>query len=244
MQKLKMHTPDITDENIEKIAALFPNCITETQKNGRLVRAIDFDQLRQELSRSPIVDGFQERYQLNWPGKHEALVLANIPTSQTLRPCPEESVDFDNTKNLFIEGDNLDTLKLLQESYLNKIKIIYIDPPYNTGNDFIYQDDFSETKEIFMQKNMELDQNGNRLVLNNSSNGRFHSLWLSMMYPRLKLARSLLTDDGVIFISIDDGEVDNLKKISNEIFGESNFISQLVWEKKKKALFYRRVFHQ
>lgn len=226
-----MHTPDITDENIEKIAVLFPNCVTEIQKNGGLVRAIDFDQLRQELSKSPIVEGIQERYHLNWPGKHEALVLANTPTSKTLRPCREESVDFDNTKNLFIEGDNLDALKLLQETYLNKIKMIYIDPPYNTGNDFIYKDDFSESKVKYSQRTHQLDDDGNRMVLNSESSGRFHSDWLKMMYPRLKLARNLLRDDGVIFISIDDGESDNVRKLCDEVFGEDNFLAQIVWQK-------------
>ncbi|AOW59001.1 site-specific DNA-methyltransferase [Legionella pneumophila] len=228
MQKLKMHTPDITHENIEKIADLFPNCITETRENGALARAIDFDQLRQELSSSPIVDGIQERYQLNWPGKHEALVLANTPTSKTLRPCREESVDFDTTKNLFIEGDNLEALKLLQEVYLNKIKMIYIDPPYNTGSDFIYNDKFRASKEYYDSKSQQIDSYGNRMILNTESKGKFHSDWLSMMYPRLKLARNLLSDDGVIFISIDDNEVDNLRKICDEIFGESNFVSQFI----------------
>lgn len=233
MQRLKMHTPDITDENIEKIAALFPNCITEMrQKKGAVMRAIDFDQLRQELSKSPIVDGLQERYQLNWPGKHEALIHANKPILKTFRPYREESVDFDNTKNLYIEGDNLDALKLLQETYLNKVKMIYIDPPYNTGNDFIYKDDFRDTKSTYAHKSNQIDEDGNQMVLNPESNGRFHSDWLSMMYPRLKLARNLLRDDGVIFISIDNNEIDNLKKLCDEIFGESNFIGTLIWRKK------------
>ena len=207
MEKLNLHSPDFTQENIAKLAELFPNCVTETREaDGTLKKAIDFDQLRQELSTS-VVEGPQERYQLNWPGKREALLTANAPIAKTLRPCREESVDFDSTQNLFIEGDNLDALKLLQETYLGKVKMIYIDPPYNTGNDFIYEDDFAEDTESYLQRSNQKDEAGNRLVANNESNGRFHSDWLSMMYPRLKLARNLLRDDGVIFISIDDNEV-------------------------------------
>ena len=224
MEKLKLHSPDFTQENIAKLAELFPNCVTETRADdGSLSKAIDFDQLRQELSTS-VVEGPQERYQLSWPGKREALLTANAPIAKTLRPCREESVDFDTTQNLFIEGDNLDALKLLQETYLNKVKMIYIDPPYNTGNDFIYEDDFAEDSEAYFKRSNQKDETGNRLIANTDSNGRFHSDWLSMMYSRLKLARNLLRDDGVLFISIDDGESDNLKKIGTEIFGEMNFI--------------------
>ncbi len=231
MDKLKMHSPNLTDENIRQLQKLFPNCITEAQdENGQLKKSIDFDQLRQELSNN-IVEGPQERYHLNWPGKREALLTANAPIAKTLRPCREESVDFDTTKNLFIEGDNLDALKLLQETYLGKVKMIYIDPPYNTGNDFIYEDDFSENTEEFMQRSNQVDEEGNRLVANTDANGRFHSDWLSMMYPRLKLARNLLKEDGVIFISIDDGEVCNLRKVCDEVFGERNFVANAVWQK-------------
>jgi adenine-specific DNA-methyltransferase len=230
MQKLKMHTPHFTNENIEKLAALFPNCVTESRiEDGALKRVIDFDQLRQELSTS-IVEGQQERYQLNWPGKRDALITANAPISKTLRPCREESVDFDTTKNLFIEGDNLDALKLLQENYLNKVKMIYIDPPYNTGNDFIYEDDFSENTDEYLQRSNQKDEVGNRMVANTESNGRFHSDWLTMMYPRLKLARNLLRNDGVIFISIDENEVANLSKICGEIFGDENVLGKIIWK--------------
>lgn len=231
MEKLKMHTPNLTQENIARIRELFPGCVTEARdEDGKLRLAVDFDQLKQELSDS-IVEGPQERYHLNWPGKREALLAANAPIAKTLRPCREESVNFDTTKNLFIEGDNLDALKLLQETYLGKVKMIYIDPPYNTGNDFIYKDDFAESTEEFLKRSNQKDAEGNRLVANTEANGRFHSDWLSMMYPRLKLARNLLRDDGVIFISIDDGEQENLKKVCGEIFGESNFIAQLIWER-------------
>jgi len=235
--KLKMHSPDLTQANIDKLAELFPNCVTEAQdENGNIKRAIDFDLLRQELS-DHLVDGPRERYQLNWPGKREALLTANAPIAKTLRPCREESVDFDTTKNLFIEGDNLDALKLLQEAYLNKVKMIYIDPPYNTGNDFIYEDDFAESIDEFLKRSNQKDEQGNRMISNMQSSGRFHSDWLSMMYSRLRLARNFLSDDGVIFISIDDGEIHNLRKVLDEIFGEKNFVSQLVWEKKKKGAF-------
>ncbi|MDO9423395.1 MAG: site-specific DNA-methyltransferase [Methylobacter sp.] len=230
--KLKLHSLDFTQANIAKLAELFPNCVTETREaDGTLKKAIDFDQLRQELSTS-VVDGPKERYQLNWPGKREALLTANAPIAKTLRPCREESVDFDATQNLFIEGDNLDALKLLQETYLGKVKMIYIDSPYNTGNDFIYEDDFAEDSEIYLQRSNQKDEAGNRLVANNESNGRFHSDWLSMIYSRLKLARILLRDDGVIFISIDDGEVSNLRKLCDEIFGEDNFAAQIIWKKR------------
>ena len=230
MDQLKMHSPNLVDSNIEKIAALFPNCITETKdENGELKKAIDFDLLKQELSQV-LVEGEQERYRLDWVGKKEAILTANAPIAKTLRPCREESVNFDTTENLFIEGDNLEALKLLQESYLGKVKMIYIDPPYNTGNDFIYEDDFAENTEVFFEKSNQSDDDGNRLVANTESNGRFHSDWLSMMYSRLKLARNLLSENGVIFISINDVEHANLKKICDEVFGTINFIESYVWE--------------
>lgn len=224
MEKLKMHTPNITDANIQLVADLFPNCITETKDElGQPKKAIDFDLLKQELS-SNIVEGSQERYQLNWVGKKEALLTANAPLEKTLRPSKDESIDFDLTQNLFIEGDNLEALKLLQETYLGKVKMIYIDPPYNTGTDFIYKDNFSKSVSEYYQFSNQEDELRNKLVANPESKGRYHSDWLSMIYSRLKLARTLLRDDGVIFISIDDHEVDNLKKVCNEIFGENNFI--------------------
>lgn len=232
MEKLKMHTPDLTQDHIARIRELFPNCVTEARdESGKLKLAVDFDQLKQELSDS-IVEGPQERYHLNWPGKREALLTANAPIAKTLRPVREESVDFDTTKNLFIEGDNLEALKLLQETYLGKIKMIYIDPPYNTGNDFIYEDDFAGETEEFFRKSNQKDYDGNRLVANTEANGRFHSDWLSMMYSRLKLSRNLLSDLGLIFISIDDGEVANLRRCCDEIFGEDNFVAQIAWEKR------------
>lgn len=232
MEKLKMHSPNFAEENITKLAALFPSCVTEsTDEDGNPKKAIDFDLLRQELATS-IVEGPQERYHLNWPGKREALLTANAPIAKTFRPCREESVDFDTTENLFIEGDNLDALKLLQETYLGKVKMIYIDPPYNTGRDFIYADNFAETSEEFLIDSGQKDEEGNRLVANTDSNGRFHSDWLSMMYCRLKLARNLLKDDGVIFISIDDGEVDNVRKLCDEVFGRDNFIDTIIWKKR------------
>lgn len=231
MEKMKLHSPDLIQDNIAKLAELFPNCVTETLgADGTPQKAIDFDQLRQELSAN-LVEGSQERYQFNWPGKREALLTANAPIAKTLRPCREESVDFDTTQNLYIEGDNLDALKLLQETYLGKVKMIYIDPPYNTGNDFIYEDDFAEDSESYMLRSNQKDEAGNRLIANSDSNGRFHSDWLSMIYPRLKLARNLLRDDGVIFISIDDNEIRGVSALCNEIFGESNFIVEIVWEK-------------
>lgn len=231
MEKLRMTSPDLTDANIEKLAELFPTVVTETiDAEGNATKAIDFDLLRQELSEH-VVEGPQERYQLDWPGKRAAAFAANAPIAKTLRPVREESIDFDSTKNLFIEGDNLDALKLLQESYLGKVKLIYIDPPYNTGGDFIYDDDFAETAESFLTRSGQVDAEGNRLVANSESNGRYHSDWLSMMYPRLKLARNLLKDDGAIFISIDDHEIDNLRKLCDEVFGARNFVAQIIWQK-------------
>ncbi len=231
MEKLKLHTPNLTADNIEKVAALFPNCVTETRDEaGKLTRAIDFDQLRQELS-DHIVEGPRERYHLDWPGKREALLAANAPIAKTLRPCRKESVDFDTTKNLFIEGDNLDALKLLQETYLGKVRMIYIDPPYNTGNDFIYEDDFAESSEAYKRRSNEKDERGNRLVANTDSNGRFHSDWLTMIYSRLRLARNLLTDDGLIFISIDDNELADLRHACDEVFGRENNVETFVWKK-------------
>lgn len=232
MEKLKMHTPDLTQDHIARIRELFPNCVTEARdESGKLKLAVDFDQLKQELSDS-IVEGPQERYHLNWPGKREALLTANAPIAKTLRPAREESVDFDTTKNLFIEGDNLEALKLLQETYLGKVKMIYIDPPYNTGNDFVYDDDFSEDAHEFLLRSNQKDHLGNQLVANKESNGRFHSDWISMLYSRLKLSRNLLSDDGLIFVSIDEGEVSNLRKIMDEVFGEKNFITFFVWKNK------------
>lgn len=232
MEKLKLHSSDFTEENIAKLAELFPNCVTESQhEDGTLKRSIDFDQLRQELS-GHVVDGPRERFHLNWPGKKEALLTANAPVAKTLRPVREESIDFDRTRNLFIEGDNLDTLKLLQESYLNKVKMIYIDPPYNTGHDFIYNDDFAEHSSGYVERTDQQDEQGNRLVLNPEYSGRFHSNWLTMIYPRLKLARNLLRNDGVIFISIDDREVANLRRVCDEVFGEENFIDPIIWKKR------------
>lgn len=231
MEKLKMHSPDLTHSNIARIRELFPDCVTEAKsEDGRVRLTVDFDQLKQTLSES-LVEGPQERYQLNWPGKREALLTANAPIAKTLRPCREESVDFDTTKNLFIEGDNLEALKLLQETYLGKVKLIYIDPPYNTGRDFIYDDDFSESTDSYLIHSNQTDEQGSRLVANTEANGRFHSDWLSMIYARLRLARNLLKEDGVIFISIDDHEVDNLRKACGEVFGEENFIAQIIWQK-------------
>ena len=230
-----MHTQDIVDVNVGKIGKLFPNCLTERiGENGRLEHAIDFDKLRLELSKD-IVEGAQERYQFTWPGKREAIRIANTPSNMTLRPDRESSVDFDNTGNLYIEGDNLEVLKLLREDYLGKVKMIYIDPPYNTGNDFVYEDDFSQTAGEFRDKSGMFDEDGNMILqnyeVNSESNGRFHTDWLNMIYPRLKVAKDLLTEDGVIFISIDDNEVENLRKVCDEVFGERNFIAQLIWER-------------
>lgn len=232
MEKLKMHTPDLTRENVDRLATLFPNCVTEAHdEHGKLIRAIDFDQLRQELS-DHVVDGPRERYHLDWPGKREALLAANAPIAKTLRPCREESVDFDTTRNLFIEGDNLDALKLLQETYLGKVKMIYIDPPYNTGNDFIYEDDFAEDSAGYLKRSQQTNESGVRLIANPETNGRFHSDWLSMLYPRLRLAVNLLSEDGVLFISVDDGEVSNARKMCDQIFGEQQFAAQIIWKKR------------
>lgn len=231
MEHLNMQSMDKVAANVAKIRELFPNCVTERINNeGKLEHAIDFDMLKQELS-DHVVDDLQERYQFTWPNKRKAILAANAPINKTLRPCREESVDFDNTENLYIEGDNLDVLKLLQETYLGKVKMIYIDPPYNTGKDFIYNDDFKQSTEEYIENSGQLDGEGNRFVANTESNGRFHTNWLNMIYPRLKLAKDLLSDDGVIFISIDDNEVENLRKICDEIFGENNFLAQVIWER-------------
>lgn len=233
MDKLKMHTPNKADENFAKLAALFPNAVTETidPVTDEVVRAIDKDVLMQEIN-TTVVDGKDERYQFTWPDKKKAVLAANAPINKTLRPCREESVDFDNTENLYIEGDNLDVLKLLQETYLGKVKMIYIDPPYNTGNDFVYNDDFAENSEKYLERSGQFDEDGNRLFQNTESNGRFHTDWLNMIYPRLKLAKDLLSDDGVIFISIDDNEVENLRKVCDELFGSLNYLGTFIWRKK------------
>ena len=247
MDKLKMHSPALTQDNVARLRELFPGCVTEAQaEDGSVTLAVDFDQLRQELSAS-LVEGPQERYQLNWPGKREALLTANAPIAKTLRPVREESVDFDTTKNLFIEGDNLDALKLLQETYLGKIKMIYIDPPYNTGNDFIYEDDFTVHASEYLRRSNQKDEQGNRLVANTAANGRFHSDWLSLIYPRLRMARNLLTDDGAMFINIDDSELGNLKKVCDEVFGEDNFIANVAWkhtqQSKNDERYFARVYN-
>ena len=223
MDKLKMMSMDNVQENIKKIQALFPNAVKEVLRDGKPTLAVDFDVLKQEMS-NVLIDDREERYQFTWPDKKKSILLANSPISATLRPCVEESVDFDNTQNLYIEGDNLDVLKLLQETYLGKIKMIYIDPPYNTGHDFVYNDDFAQSSDEYFANSGQYDEQGNRLVHNTDSNGRFHTDWLNMMYPRLKVAKDLLADDGVIFISIDDNELHNLIKICDEIFGEANFV--------------------
>lgn len=231
MDKMKMQTSDLADENFQKLAKLFPNAVTETKdENGNVVRSIDADVLRQEINTS-VVEGAEERYQFTWPGKREAIRLAAAPIAASLRPCREESVDFDKTENIYIEGDNLDVLKLLRETYLGKVKMIYIDPPYNTGNDFIYEDDFAGDTEEFLLRDNQYDEQGNRLVQNTESNGRFHTDWLNMICPRLRIAKDLLSEDGVIFISIDDNEQHNLRKICDEVFGSQNFVAQLVWER-------------
>lgn len=231
MEHLNMQSMDKVAANVAKIRELFPNCVTEKINNeGKLEHAIDFDMLKQELS-DHVVDGLQERYQFTWPDKRKAILAANAPINKTLRPCREESVDFDNTENLYIEGDNLEVLKLLQETYLGKVKMIYIDPPYNTGNDFVYRDEFKQNASEYKDNSGQYDDDGNQMVTNTESNGRFHTDWLNMMYPRLKLAKDLLSDDGVIFISIDDNEVENLRKICDEIFGENNFLAQVIWER-------------
>ena len=239
MEKLKMQTADMAEKNIELLGQLFPNCLTEKKNDeGKLVRAIDFDKLRQELA-CEVVEGTEERYQFTWPDKRAAIRLANAPTNKTLRPCREESVDFDNTENLYIEGDNLEVLKLLRENYLGKVKMIYIDPPYNTGNDFVYNDDFAMGVTEFKTQSGLFDEEGyhmvDPMVQNTESNGRFHTDWLNMIYPRLKVAKDLLSDDGVIFISIDDNEVENLRKICDEIFGAENHIETVIWKNKYGA---------
>lgn len=237
MENLKMHSLDGVQRNIDLIGKLFPNAITEVKRNGKVEHAIDFDVLRQELSDS-IVEGREERYQFTWPDKKKAMLAANAPITATLRPVEADSVGKDGTpggfdsENLYIEGDNLEVLKLLQETYLGKVKMIYIDPPYNTGNDFVYEDDFAQSTEDYMGNSGQYDEEGNRMVTNTESNGRFHTDWLNMIYPRLKLAKDLLAEDGVIFISIDDGEAANLLKVCNDIFGESNFVADLIWQKK------------
>lgn len=231
MDKLRMQTANKADENFKKLAAMFPDAVTETiNENGEVVRAIDKDVLMQEIS-CKVVDGNEERYQFTWPDKKKSVLLANAPINKTLRPCREESVDFDTTENLYIEGDNLEVLKLLQETYLGKIKMIYIDPPYNTGNDFVYEDDFAQSTDEYLANSGQFDEEGNRMVQNTESNGRFHTDWLNMMYPRLKLAKDLLSEDGVIFISLDDGEIDNLKKISDEVLGSQNYVGTVIWER-------------
>ena len=229
MDKLKMQTVNKADENFKKLAAMFPNAVTETiDENGEIVRAIDKDVLMQEIS-CKVVDGNEERYQFTWPDKKKSVLLANAPINKTLRPCREESVDFDNTENLYIEGDNLEVLKLLQETYLGKIKMIYIDPPYNTGKDFIYNDKFNQSQDEYIETSGQYDDYGNQLVQNVESNGRFHTDWLNMIYPRIRLSKDLLTDDGVIFISIDNRESANLRKVCNDVFGESCFVTDAIW---------------
>lgn len=238
--KLDLSSPDLVNQNIEKIAALFPNCVTETAEG----KAIDFDLLKQELNQE-VVEGAKERYRLEWPGKKEAIVTANLPTTKTLRPVREDSVNFDTTENMYIEGDNLEVLKILQESYLGKIKIVYIDPPYNRGDDLVYKDNFTQDSSDYKEETDQTDEYGNRLVANPETAGRYHSDWLSMMYPRLKLARNLLTDDGVFFVSIGEHEIHNLRKICDNVFGESNFITTLIWDTNHSAqagLF--KVYHQ
>ncbi len=231
MEKLKLHTPDLLADNIAKLSNLFPNCVAEVRdETGRVTRAIDFDQLRQELS-DHVVEGARERYHLDWPGKREALLAANSPIAKTLRPWREGSINFDTARHLLIEGDNLDVLKLLQETYLNRVRLIYIDPPYNTGRDFIYDDNFADTSDSYFQRSQQRDDEGNRLIANTEANGRFHSDWLSMLYPRLRLARNLLHSDGVVFISIDDNEYHNLRKLCDEVFGDENFIATIIWQK-------------
>ena len=242
MDKLKMHSSNLTQDNIAKIHDLFPSCVTEAEdENGKLRMAVDFDQLRQELSDN-IVEGPQERYHLNWPGKREALITANAPIAKTLRPAPDESVNFDTTQNLFIEGDNLEALKLLQETYLGKVKLIYIDPPYNTGNDFVYDDDFATSGSDFLSRSSQVDEFGSKLVANTESNGRFHSDWLSMMISRLHLARNLLAEDGAIFVNIDDTELPNLRKIMDEVFGEENFLANVAWKHTQQSKNDERYF--
>ncbi|WP_198662322.1 site-specific DNA-methyltransferase, partial [Exiguobacterium sp. TNDT2] len=234
-EKLTMHTANVADANFNTLAKLFPNAVTETvDKSGKVIRAIDAEVLAQEIN-THVVSGKEERYQFTWPDKKKSILLANAPIAATLRPSREESVDFDTTENLYIEGDNLDVLKLLRETYLNRVKMIYIDPPYNTGNDFIYEDDFKEGTEEFLKRDLQYDEQGNRLTSNFDSNGRFHTDWLNMIYPRLRVARDLLTDDGVIFISIDDNEVKNIRAICDEVFGESNLVAQFPWQSRQSV---------
>ena len=234
MDKLRMQTANKADDNFKKLAAMFPNAVTETiNESGEVVRAIDKDVLMQEIS-CTVVDGNEERYQFTWPDKKKSVLLANAPINKTLRPC---RVDFDTTENLYIEGDNLEVLKLLQETYLGKIKMIYIDPPYNTGNDFVYEDDFAQSTDEYLANSGQFDEDGNRMVQNTESNGRFHTDWLNMIYPRLRIAKNLLAGNGVIFISIDDNEIENMKKLCDEVYGATSFVAQLVWEKKKKGSF-------
>ena len=235
MDKLKMQTANKADENFKKLAAMFPNAVTETiDENGEVVRAIDKDVLMQEIS-CKVVDGSEERYQFTWPDKKKSVLLANAPINKTLRPCREESVDFDNTENLYIEGDNLEVLKLLQETYLGKVKLIYIDPPYNTGHDFVYSDNFAQSVEEYISNSGQIDEEGNRLFSNTDSNGRFHTDWLNMLYPRLRVAKDLLANDGVIFISIDTNEQQNLRKICDDVFGEKCFITDFIWNSRKSV---------
>lgn len=235
MDKLKMQTANRADENFRKLAEMFPNAVTETiDENGEVVRAIDKDVLMQEIN-TKVVDGKEERYQFTWPDKKKSVLLANAPINKTLRPCREESVDFDNTENLYIEGDNLEVLKLLQETYLGKIKMIYIDPPYNTGSDFVYEDDFAQSTEEYLANSGHFDEDGNRLFKNMNTNGRFHTDWLNMIYPRLKIAKDLLMEDGIMLISIDYNENFNMRSIANEIFGNGNFVGEIYWESKTKS---------
>lgn len=248
MEKLRMQSHDVIGSNTQKIAQLFPNCVTERLgKDGKPELAIDFEKLQAELSNEVITEG-EERYQFTWPDKRAAVRLANTPTTMTLRPCRKESVDFDNTQNLYIEGDNLDVLKVLRETYLGKVKMIYIDPPYNTGNDFVYNDDFAQGKDDFEQSSGLFDEEGNQTIdpmqRNTESNGRFHTDWLNMIYPRLKVARDLLSDDGAIFISIDDYEEDNIKKIGNEIFGERNFVACVAWQRNYAPISLKKFFSE
>ena len=231
MDKLRMQTANKADENFKKLAKMFPNAVTETiDENGEVVRAIDKDVLMQEIN-TKVVDGKEERYQFTWPDKKKSVLLANAPISKTLRPCREESVDFDTTENLYIEGDNLEVLKLLQETYLGKIKMIYIDPPYNTGSDFVYEDDFAQSTDEYLANSGQYDEDGNRMVQNTESNGRFHTDWLNMICPRIRLAKDLLSDDGLIVISIDDNEYKNMRNICDEVLGECNFVACVVWQK-------------
>ena len=237
MDKMQMHGSDLSQCNIAKLRELFPGCVTETleEATGHLQLVVDFDMLKQELD-GEIEEGGQERYRIDWPGKRKAFALSNAPICKALRPAPDASVQFDTTKNLFIEGDNLDALKLIQNAYLGKIKIIYIDPPYNTGNDFVYNDDYSENSKEYFTRSNQISESGDRMVANTESNGRFHSDWLSMLYPRLKMARNLLTDDGAIFISIDDGENANVRRLCDEVFGENNYRNTILVRRRVKSL--------